>query len=192
MAMCSKSHNYIRWAPCIIITCLIISNVIPLYAAPIRTVEAVATKISDGDTIQAVTKEGTKIKIRLYGIDAPETEKSNKKTGHVSKQGEPFGEESREYLSSMIDGKHIRIDIITIDRYRRMVGVIWLDNKNVNLEMIKASMAEAYREYLKEPYRAQFIQAERVARADKRGIWSQGANYERPSAYRKRMGIGEI
>ena len=62
MAMCSKSHNYIQWAPCIIIICLIISNVIPLYAAPIRTVEAVATKISDGDTIQAVTKEGTKIK----------------------------------------------------------------------------------------------------------------------------------
>jgi len=58
----------------------------------------------------------------------------------------------------MIYMKHVRIDVIAIDRYRRMVGMIWLDNRNINLEMIRVGMAEAYLEYLKEPYRRQFIQ----------------------------------
>ncbi len=40
-------------------------------ASPIRTVEATVTKISDGDTIQMITQEGTKLKIRLYGIEPP-------------------------------------------------------------------------------------------------------------------------
>ena len=37
---------------------------------PIRTEEGVVRSISDGDTLSIVTKEGTKLKIRLYGIDA--------------------------------------------------------------------------------------------------------------------------
>ena len=39
-----------------------------------------------------------RVKVRLYGIDAPETEKSNKKTGHVSKAGQPYGEEAYQTL----------------------------------------------------------------------------------------------
>jgi len=60
-------------------------------------------------------------------------------------------------------GKQVRIDIIAIDRNKRMVGMIWIGNRNINLEMVKEGYAEAYLEYLKEPYRAQFIQAEREA-----------------------------
>jgi len=86
----------------------------------------------------------------------------------------------------MISMKHVRIDVIAIDRYRRMVGMIWLDNRNINMEMIRAGMAEAYIEYLQEPYRREFIQAEHEAKADKRGIWSQSGSYERPSDFRKR------
>ncbi len=54
--------------------------------------------------------------------------------------------------------------------------------------MIAASMAEAYHEYLKQPYRAPFLQAEQEAKAQGRGVWSQGSHYERPSQYRKRTG----
>ena len=39
----------------------------------IRTVTGTVTKVSDGDTIHVTTPEGTKLKVRLYGIDAPET-----------------------------------------------------------------------------------------------------------------------
>jgi micrococcal nuclease len=70
-----------------------------------------------------------------------------------------------------------------------MVSVIWQGSRNVNLEMIKQGMAEAYPEYLRPPYRAQFIEAEKEARAKRLGIWSLRNDYERPSEFRKRMRV---
>ncbi len=80
------------------------------------------------------------------------------------------------------------MDIVDIDRYRRMVSMIWLGNRNINLEMVREGYAEAYREYLKEPYRSQFINAEQEAKSAKNGIWRL-SNYERPSEFRKRMRV---
>lgn len=153
-----------------------------IHAAPVRTVTATIIKISDGDTVQVVTPEGTKLKVRLYGIDAPETEK-----GKIP--GEPFGNDAKNYLASMVSQRAVRIEIRDIDRYRRMVAVLWLGERNVNQEMITAGMAEAYGEYLKQPYRGPFLQAEQEAKTQGKGIWSQGSSYERPSQFRRRMGI---
>jgi endonuclease YncB( thermonuclease family) len=151
------------------------------YAAPIRIVTATITRITDGDTVQAVTPEGTKLKVRLYGIDAPETPK-----GKIP--GGPFGNDSRDYLTSLVSHQTVRVEIRDIDRYRRMVAILWLGERNVNQEMIAAGMAEAYREYLKGPYRSPFLEVEQEAKAQGKGIWSQGSSYERPSQFRRRMG----
>jgi micrococcal nuclease len=155
---------------------------------PIRTITGTVTKVSDGDTIQVTTPEQTKLRVRLYGMDAPETPKINQRTGRVNKPGQPYGKESWKALEAKIMGKQVRLDIIDIDRYKRMVGVIWLGNRNINLEMVKEGYAEAYLEYLKEPYRAQFVQAEREARSARRGIWAL-PGYERPKDFRKRLKI---
>jgi micrococcal nuclease len=155
---------------------------------PIRTVIGTVTKVSDGDTIHVTTPEQTKLTVRLYGVDAPETPKINQRTGHINKPGQPYGEDSRKALESKIMGKQVRLDIIDIDQYKRMVGMIWIGNSNINLEMVKEGYAEAYLEYLKVPYRAQFIQAEREARSARRGIWSL-SGYERPKDFRKRLKV---
>lgn len=165
----------------ILLAALLLLDVGSGQAAPLRTVTATVTKVSDGDTVQAVTPEGTKLKVRLYGIDAPETPK-----GKIA--GEPFGSDSRNFLAAMVSQKSVRVEIRDIDRYRRMVAILWLGERNVNLEMISAGMAEAYGEYLKQPYRTPFLQAEQAAKAQGKGIWSQGNRYERPSQFRKRMG----
>src|SRR5689334_7948250 len=73
---------------------LMLSTTIALAKDPIRTIEGIVSKVSDGDTVHVTDSQGTKVKVRLYGIDAPETEKSNKKTGHVSKPGQPYGDEA--------------------------------------------------------------------------------------------------
>jgi len=159
----------------------------PSYAI-IRTVEGTVSKVSDGDTLQVITREGTKLRVRLYGCDAPETEKINRRTGQVSKLGQPYGGEAMQALQAMVWKKNVRVDIIDIDRYHRMVSMIWLGSRNVNLEMVREGYAEAYREYLKEPYRSQFLDAERKARAERKGIWGL-SNYERPSEFRKRMRV---
>jgi endonuclease YncB( thermonuclease family) len=155
---------------------------------PIRTVNGTVTKVSDGDTIHVTTPEKTKLTVRLYGMDAPETPKINQRTGYINKPGQPYGEESWKALEAKIMGKQVRMDIIDIDRYKRMVGMIWIGNRNINLEMVKEGYAEAYLEYLKEPYREQFIRAEKEARSARRGIWSL-PGYERPNDFRKRLKV---
>ena len=109
---------------------------------PIRTVTGTVTKVSDGDTIHVTTPEKTKLTVRLYGTDAPETPKINQRTGHINKPGQPYGEESWRELEAKIMGKQVRLDIIDIDRYKRMVGMIWIGDRNINLEMIKEGNAE--------------------------------------------------
>ena len=104
---------------------------------PIRTVTGTVTKVSDGDTIHVTTPERTKLKVRLYGIDAPETEKGNKRTGRINKPGQPYGEESWRALKRKVMGMQVRLDIMDVDRYKRMVGMIWIGDRNINLEMIK-------------------------------------------------------
>ena len=47
---------------------------------PIRTEEGIVRKVADGDTVTVVTDEGTRLKVRLYGIDTPETPKMNRRT----------------------------------------------------------------------------------------------------------------
>ena len=155
---------------------------------PIRTVTGTVTKVTDGDTIHVTTPEKTKLTVRLYGMDAPETPKINKRTSHINKPGQPYGDESWKALESKIMRKPVTLDIIDIDRYKRMVGVIWIGNRNINLEMVKEGYAEAYLEYLKEPNRAQFIRAEKEARSARRGIWSL-PDYERPKDFRKRLKV---
>lgn len=189
MNLINRSHEeHTRYIICIIILFLCVTES-KLFANPIRTVEATVSKVSDGDTIQVITPEGTKLKVRLYGIDATEIEHVNDNTGRISKPGQKFAHESQRHLSSLIMRKKVRLDILDIDRYRRMVAIIWLGDRNINLEMIQKGMAEAYREYLREPYRNQFIRAEQDAKTKKIGIWSQ-PEYERPSEFRKRMREG--
>jgi endonuclease YncB( thermonuclease family) len=55
---------------------------------PIRTVTGTVTKVSDGDTIQVTTPEQIKFRVRIYGIDAPETPKINQRTGHINQPGQ--------------------------------------------------------------------------------------------------------
>ena len=161
---------------------------IPTSKAAIRTVTGTVTKVSDGDTIHLTTPEQTKLKVRLYGIDAPETDKINNKTGQVNIPGQPYGEESMNALANKIMGKKVRVDILDIDKYRRIVGMIYLDDRNINLEMVKEGYAEAFVEYLKPPYREEFLAIQRGTQSARKGIWSL-LDYERPRAFRKRLKV---
>jgi len=152
----------------------------------IRTVTGTVTKVSDGDTIHITTPEQTKLKIRLYGIDAPETPKINRQSGQVHQPGQPYGEEAQKALKYKIMGKQVKLEILDIDKYKRMVCMVWLDDRNINLEMVREGFAEAFIEYLKPPYKSEFMKAEQEARAGGKNIWSL-LEHERPREFRKRL-----
>jgi endonuclease YncB( thermonuclease family) len=154
--------------------------------AVIRTVSGTVIKISDGDTIHLLTPEHTKLRVRLYGIDAPETDKVNNRTGQINIPGQPYGDESWKALENKVLGKEVTLDILDIDKYRRMVGMIYLDDRNINLEMVLEGHAETFIEYLREPFRSEFLEAQKQAQSKMIGIWSL-PDYERPRDYRKKL-----
>ena len=96
------------------------------------------TMVTDGDTTTVVS-DGQKLTIRLAGIDAPE------KSRGKHKQGQPFSQKSTKHLAGLILNKHVDIVSYGTDRYGRILGVVYADGQNVNLEMVKAGLAEVYR-----------------------------------------------
>ena len=167
-------------------TLLFLTVTLAIAKDPVRTFTGTVTKISDGDTIHITTPEQTKLKVRLYGIDAPETPKINRQNGHVHQSGQPYGEEAQKALKDKIMGKQVKLEILDIDKYRRMVCMVWLDDRNINLEMVREGYAEAFIEYLKPPCRVEFMKAEQEARAGGKNIWSLPA-HEQPREFRKRL-----
>lgn len=113
---------------------------------PIRVIDGTVSRVSDGDTILVVDRLGTKVKVRLYGIDAPETEKKSRKTGLVSKEGQPYGEEALDALKGKIGGQRVKTEVVDVDRYKRAVSVVWLGERNINKEMVREGFAWAYRQ----------------------------------------------
>lgn len=138
-------------------------------------------RVLDGDTIHLMSdsipivgakthKDGT-VSVRFRGIDAPE-------------KRQPFGLEAKANLENLIEQKTVKIAVKDIDRYGRIAGYVYLNNKNINLEQVKAGYAWAYSEYLDRPYASEFYKAERQARKDKKGLWQQ-ANPQAPWEWRK-------
>lgn len=157
----------------------------PVFAKdPMFVVDGKITKVSDGDTVHFVDSKGMKLKVRLYGIDAPETEKSNRRTGIVSKPGQPYGEEAEKALKGKVLGKIVKLEIMDKDQYKRMVSVIILDGRNINKEMVSEGWAWAYRQYLDRPHASDYINAEEQARKQKLGLWTQ-PNPQPPWEFRK-------
>jgi endonuclease YncB( thermonuclease family) len=120
------------------------------------TITGLVVRVSDGDTIQ-VMHEGKAEKIRLSGIDCPE-----------SKQ--PFGQAAKKFVLEIAAQKTVTVYVETTDRYGRTVGeVILPDGRNLNKELVQAGYAWWYRKY---SINAVLGQLESEARSARRGLWS--------------------
>jgi len=152
--------------------------ILPALSKDIKTIEGTVIKVKDGDTVVIAPLEGGQFfTCRLYGIDAPETEKPGK-------PGQPYGEEAMKYLKKLVLGQTVRVTTTGDKTYNREVCIIYRDSMNVNLEMVKAGYAWAYRQYLKRPYASEYIDAETEARQARRGLW-QEINPTPPWEWRK-------
>lgn len=146
-----------------------------------REIQGEATRVADGDTLTLVTREGTRVKVRLYGIDAPEVR-------HEETPGQPHGEEAKAALASLALGKRVTVKVVEVDPHGRVVGVVFRDGTDVNRELVRSGNAWAYRRYLSAPYASGYLQAEREARAAGIGLWKQ-ANPDPPWEFKRRNRI---
>ena len=137
--------------------------------------------VTDGDTIKINDQ-----KIRLFGIDAPETKQFCKEV-YLSflifnfKRDYKCGEKSTSALKKKIKNKKIRCLVQDKkDRYRRNIGICYLKKQDINSWLVKNGYAIAYRRYSKK-----YIIDEQYAEDNKLGIW-QGTFME-PEKWRRIM-----
>lgn len=82
--------------------------------------------------------------------------------------------------------KRVKVQIMDVDRYHRMVAILYLGDRGINREMVSEGYAWAYREYLHGPYASEYIDAEREARSKHLGLWQQ-MNPQPPWEFRRRL-----
>jgi len=116
------------------------------------------TKITDGDTITVKLSSGP-ITVRFDSIDAPE-------------RNQPWGREATAALAELLGGQLVSLDVMSQDRYDRLVAVVYLGDGHVNAWMVEQGHAWAYRQYMSD---TDYCRWEDDARRNRRGLWSQAS-----------------
>ena len=130
----------------------------------------IITKVVDGDTFWAVDGTSKSIKVRLIGIDAPESRNVFKK-----KQGY-YGKEAKEYLTTLLKGKYVKLeyDVDRTDQYGRTLAYVYLeDGTFVNAELLKNGYAMVMTIPPNVKFADVFVKHQQEARENKRGLWKE-------------------
>ena len=116
----------------------------------------VIKKVVDGDTVH-LYHDNTIYKVRLINIDAPE-------------RNQPFGNDSTDYLKSLLREGRVNIEISGTDRYGRKLGRLYWKGENINRAMVSAGYAWVYDDYISD---LSLYDDQNQARHLKKGLWSE-------------------
>jgi micrococcal nuclease len=130
---------------------------------------AVIESVVDGDTID-VTIDGRDERVRLIGIDTPETKKPNTPV-------ECFGPEATDFIESLLPagtGVRIERDVVGRDDYGRLLGYIYRgdDGIFVNYEIVRQGFARPLTIAPNINHERLFVSAARSADDDDVGLWA--------------------
>jgi len=150
----------------------------PIYAQQ----KTMVTRIIDGDVIQVIYG-GVEKRVRLIGIDAPESRIDRKalKDANMSEHDietiVEMGAKAKAYVNGLIkrgDFVTIEFDIKEKDRYGRLLCYVCLSNgKMLNEEIVKAGYANVKTIPPNVKYKDKFLKAFKYAKETKRGLWDE-------------------
>ncbi|MFQ5964500.1 MAG: thermonuclease family protein [Candidatus Scalinduaceae bacterium] len=140
-------------------------------------------KIIDGDTLWLLDYKGQRGKIKLIGIDAPESKANYKAERDAEKTGQDIntitamGKRATNYVSSLVkpgDNVRIEFDVRQRDSYGRLLCYVYLLNgKILNEEILKAGYANVKTISPNLKYKDRFLKAYKEARKSKMGLWEE-------------------
>ena len=134
--------------------------------APHQTIEAQVARTVDGDTC-IIRIQNQTYRLRLIGIDTPESVHPD------PKRNTKAGKQASLYTQKALTGKTVRVEFdqrIT-DRYDRLLGYLWLDDKLFNQTLVAEGLAQAKSYPPNRKYDRLFKTAEQLAKQSKKGIW---------------------
>ena len=132
--------------------------------------DAKVVGVVDGDTIDVLRGGNDRLRIRLEGIDCPES-------------GEPFSQVARNQTRVLAFDQVVRVSGRDVDQYGRLVARIVVDRKDVSVELVAAGLACHFKRYSSDPILAR---AESDARSQGRGFWAPSA--QKPACVAREAG----
>jgi len=132
---------------------------------PPDSIEALATRAVDGDTIE-VEIAGESYKVRYIGIDTPELHHPTKPVGY-------YAQEAYEKNRDLVEGKTVYLekDVSETDRYGRLLRYVYVGDVFVNAYLVQQGYAQVSTYPPDVKYQEQFLELQREAREAGRGLW---------------------
>lgn len=121
-------------------------------------------RVHDGDSV-TLQQGDRRVALRLAAVDAPEL-------------AQPHGTEAREALHACAFGRQVVVQVHGPDRHGRLVGQLDSGGRDCALVLIEAGLAWHYKAYEREQPladRAAYAAAERNARRNRIGLWSEAS-----------------
>lgn len=125
--------------------------------------------ITDGDTFE-INYNGTKTKVRLIGVDTPESVHPN------SKKNNEYGKQASNYTKSLLEGKTVKLefDVSPTDKYGRLLAYVYLENgEMLNGKLLKEGYAQVATYPPNVKYVENFKDIQKEARENKVGFWAK-------------------
>jgi micrococcal nuclease len=120
-------------------------------------------RVVDGDTFETTENE----KVRLIGVDTPETVKPNTPV-------QPYGKEASNFTKSKLTGQKValELDVQPKDKYGRTLAYVYLqDGTFFNAELVKEGYARVLTVPPNVKYTDEFVKLQNQAREQKKGLW---------------------
>lgn len=127
--------------------------------------------VTDGDTFK-INYKGKETKVRLIGIDTPESVSSNKEKNNN------YGKEASKYTKDRLEGKMISIefDVQETDKYGRLLAYVYLeDGKMYNKELLEKGYAQVATYPPNVKYVKEFKEIQKQAKENNVGFWAEEA-----------------
>lgn len=129
---------------------------------------SLVTHVVDGDTI-VVLINGVSEKVRLIGVDTPETVDPRKPV-------QCFGKEASKFTTALLSGKEVYIESDPTqgdrDKYGRLLRYVFLmDGTLANKEIISGGYGHEYTYRIPYEYQKEFEKAEQTAQEQQKGLW---------------------
>jgi micrococcal nuclease len=132
-------------------------------------------RVVDGDTFE-ITLNGKKEKVRLIGIDTPETKKPNTPVMF-------YGKEASDYTKQRLEKKTVELewDVDRKDQYDRLLAYVWVGDELYNSTLVREGYARIATFPPNVKYVDRFKKDQEDARKQQKGLWKDyDSAFEKP------------
>ncbi len=151
---------------------------LPTWGEKIR---AKVLRIIDSDTIECDIEEIEIKRIRLIGIDAPESDENDKLNTYASKYNKSaleiirLGNESKKFAERLLpkgSKVFLEFDSQKLDMYERLLAYVWLENgKMLNKITVEEGYADVFIISPNTKYATELLEAQKIAKLSRKGMW---------------------